>query len=396
MVEAAAHSVKPGGPPVASAGQDPLGRLWSVRLPGWLDPWAPQLADAFADGAWTARWGVLPALAPLVAGALGLFFAVFWPWIDYVYSESLVFMALVIAAAILSGPLGVMMLFGYILGDFLGDVFQGYYIRAPLGVAGGRLIGYLLLAILAVRVPQLARRMAERVPLPANPGVRFALRAVFYAAACALLVYLWCQAMIVLIRPVFTWVGSAPTVPAIHQVQVRWGWLVAVAVVAAAARMVLEEIVIGSSSQASNVADLQQQRWSAAQRRGQFRQRLPALVRVGLDAVMITLLMAGMYVGWIDAVFVALAVAALGAWRYGLIGKVPAGWAALVRKVPALVRYAVAPLVGYLLAYAVLTLFWRLGTFRPVTLGALLTLAMFYLLFPRPPLAVSPQRRQAK
>lgn len=396
MVDATTYAVKPGVPTDARATPDPLGRLWSVRLPGWLDPWAPQLADAFADGAWTARWGVLPALAPLAAGALGFFFAVFWPWIQYVYSESLVFMALVVVAAILSGPLGAMMLFGYIAGDFLGDVFHGYYFRDPLGVAGGRLVSYILLAILAVRVPQLARRMAERVPLPANPGLRFALRVLSYAAGCALLVFLWCQAMIVLIRPVFTWVRSSPTTEAIRHVQTQWEWLVGVAVVASLARLVLETMATGSTSGAAVVAELQQQRWSAAQRRGQFKRGLPAVVRVGLDAATITLLMAGSYVGWIDALFVALAVAVLGAWRYELIIKVPAGWAGLVRKVPALVRYAVAPLVGYGLAYIVLQLFWRFGSFRPVTLGVLLTLAMFYLLFPRQPRALPAEGKQTK
>src|SRR3990172_6842747 len=38
--------------------------------------------------------------------------------------------------SLLSGPLGAMMFFGYIVGDFLGDAFQGYYTRAPLGKIG--------------------------------------------------------------------------------------------------------------------------------------------------------------------------------------------------------------------------------------------------------------------
>jgi len=383
MAEPAASSVGPGTPVVISpAAQDALSRLWSVQVPGWLDPYAPQWADAFADGAWTARWGTFPALAPLAAAALGFFFAVFWPWIDYVYSESLVFMGLLIAAALLSGPLGVMMFFGYIVGDFLGDVFQGYYTRAPLGMAGGRLVSYILLGLLAVRVPALARRMAERAPLPAEATLRLAVRLFLYAAASALLVFLWCQAMIVLIRPVFTWVRQSPTTEAIMHVQTQWEWLVAVAVVASLARLALETSTSGSGAGAALVASLQQERWSHAQRRGEFTRRLMGPGRLILATLVVTLLLSGTYEGWIDPLIVAGIVVFLGAWRYGLIGRLPTGWVSFVRKIPALVRLAVAALVGYVFAYVVLWGLWRLGSLRAVAAGSLLTLAMFYLLFP--------------
>lgn len=120
MVDAAGHSLNPGsasGP--LPTGQEPLGRLWSVQVPGWLDPWAPQLADAFADGAWTAGWRALAAVAPLAGWALGFLFPLLWPGMKDIYSESLFFMAVVICGAILSGPVGVMLLLGYIVGDFL-------------------------------------------------------------------------------------------------------------------------------------------------------------------------------------------------------------------------------------------------------------------------------------
>ena len=33
--------------------KEKLTHFWSVRLPHRLDPWAPKLADALADGTWT-------------------------------------------------------------------------------------------------------------------------------------------------------------------------------------------------------------------------------------------------------------------------------------------------------------------------------------------------------
>jgi len=243
-------------------------------------------------------------------------------------------------------------------------------------------VSYILLGLLAVRVPALARRMAERAPLPVEPTLRLAVRLFLYAAGSALLVFLWCQAMIVLIRPVFTWVGQSPTTEAIMHVQTQWKWLVAVAVVASLARLVLETSTSGTGAGAALVATLQQERWSRAQRRGEFTRRLMGPGRLILATLVVTLLLSGTYEGWIDPVIVAAIVVFLGAWRYGVIGRLPTDWVSFVRKIPALVRLAVAALVGYVFAYVILWGLWRLGSLRAVAAGSLLTLAMFYLLFP--------------
>ena len=42
----------------------PFSDLWYIRFPVWLDPWAPQVADAFTDGAWTVAWLEVAALLP--------------------------------------------------------------------------------------------------------------------------------------------------------------------------------------------------------------------------------------------------------------------------------------------------------------------------------------------
>src|SRR4051812_38955148 len=94
-----------------------LAGFWSVRAPAWLDNWFPQVAKATADGSWTAAWKPVAAYLPLAAFVLGLLCRFIFPSIYVVYSESLIFMALVIGGAILSGPVGVMLLLGYIVED---------------------------------------------------------------------------------------------------------------------------------------------------------------------------------------------------------------------------------------------------------------------------------------
>src|SRR5439155_22699867 len=84
-----------------------------------LAPWLPPPADALADGAWTAAWPGVAAVTPLVALALGFLAPLLLPGLLDVYTESLPFMLLLVAAAILSGPAGLGLLLGYAVGMLL-------------------------------------------------------------------------------------------------------------------------------------------------------------------------------------------------------------------------------------------------------------------------------------
>jgi hypothetical protein len=363
-----------------------LVHLWSVRLPIWIDPWAVRLADAFADGAWTARWRKVSAFAPPIAFALGVFFPVLWPWMKDVYTESLLFMMIVVAGAILSGPVGVMLLLGYVLGDLVTILFGSRYgwgadIRVRL--FAGHFISYMLLALPTVILPQLGRRMSEQIAAlwPTESELRHVLRALLYAVASGLLVFLWCQAMIVLVRPVFTFVHNSPTTEAVVQVQTRWGWLVAVAMLCAAARLLLEEVTRRSGA-GTEITELDQERWVNPARRGLFWRKTPLVVRVALAAIVVTLVLSGTYGNMFDAFIVLVTIAALKAWRSGLFGTFPPWWSNATTRIPVLVRFILAPLIGYALAHAIIAAFWSTGSLRPVMLGALLTLVVFQLLFP--------------
>lgn len=371
--------------------------LWTVRLPLWIDPLAARLADAFADGAWTARWRKLSAFAPPIAFGVGFLFPVLWPWMKDVYTESLLFLMIVVAGAILSGPVGVMLLLGYILGDAVSLVFEraGYYRGRRFA---GHIVSYMLLALPTVIIPQLSRRMSEQIAAlwPTESELRHALRALLYAISSGLLVFLWCQAMIVLVRPVFTFARGSPTTVAVIQVQTRWGWVVAVAALSAAARVLMEEVARRSSAGAW-ISQLEQQRWAEPARRGLFWQKTPLVVRVALSAIVVTLLLSGTYVNLFDAFIVLVTIGVLKAWRSGLFGAFPPWWSRAATKIPVLVRFILAPLIGYGLAHAVIALFWRTGSLRPVMLGALLTLVIFHLLFPhKQPERVSATRRSLK
>jgi hypothetical protein len=363
--------------------QERLVRIWAVRLPLLLDPWSRRMADAVSDGTWTARWRPVGAFAPPIAFLAGLLFPLFWPGMQEVYTESLVFLMLVIAGAILSGPVGVALLAGYILGD-LADPQARYYGWGSLHAAGD-MITYMLLGLPAVILPQLGRRMAEEVAdrLSQESRGHLAVRAALYGVAMSLLTALWCQAMIVLVRPVFTFVRSSPETAAVVQVQTRWEWLALVAAIAAVARVWLESIVRRSSS-VDAIRRLEEQRWAHAERRSMHWRRLPLAVRVALATIVTTVMLAGTYVTRWDALVVLAVIALVKAWRAGLLGSMPGWWVQTVSRAPVLVRFIVAPLLGYILARTILSLFWSSASLRPVMLGAVLTLIVFQVLFPPP------------
>ena len=191
---------------------------------------------------------------------------------------------------------------------------------------GGELISFVLLAILAVVIPLVAQRMARQIPLdrlPPDPNIRLAAHAALYGIGCGLLTYLWCQGTVVLIRPVFTWVHSQPTVEAISPVQVTGRLLVIAAAGVAAARVLVENLHVRRGPVLATLVDLERRRRADGQRHSLWR-RTPIAARIALATALVPLLLAGTYTGWIDAVVVAAATAALGAWRAGLIGRMPA------------------------------------------------------------------------
>jgi hypothetical protein len=391
--------------PVVDRVSRELTSLWSVRVPRLLDPFAPGLADALADGAWTAPWRGVSGFLPPAALALGILVALIRPGMPQVYTESLPFMILTIVGAILSGAFGLLLLIGYVVGDVLRGN-SGYPFYGPLPIVGSQVIKYLLLAIPALHTPQLGRSLAKSVAviLPKGLGNWIGTRVTLYALACGMMTYLWSWGMVVLVRPVFTWQGQTPSTEAVAQVQHVWGVLVLCAVAAAVARVCLEEAVVPRVSRGSLIVELRRQRGLGQVRRGALWRRLPAPLRKWLRPVVTvtvtTLVLAGAYESWFDWLIVAGVTTLLEAWRARLTGSFSARLARVVQRLPALLRFAAIPLAGYVLAKLVIEQFaavpiigdflanrivpllWGGDSLRPVAIGALLTLATSYLLFP--------------
>jgi hypothetical protein len=341
-----------------------LARFWSVHAPQWLDPWSPQLADALADGAWTSSRLGLTALAPVCALVVGLVARLAMPAQQWSFAESPLFMVVVIAAPIVSGTCGATLLAGYVAGDLVAGVGPRFLQSGPsLQVLVGQIIGYLLLTVPAIAAPRFARSIAgmelfrRRIGFTAF-GKRWRLRtrSIVFPLTCAAMVFVWAFGLVVLVRPLYTWQTSSPVETAerlydqVANHLIGDGiWLAAAALLAGVARVALQDGVARRSSKWTGVLEFNRLRASATKPSAVVPHWMQLPLRIVLPAASITLLLAGAYQTWTDGLLVAAIAAALGVWRHGLIGRLPARIMEPLARIPALVRFISGPMVGYLL-----------------------------------------------
>jgi hypothetical protein len=385
-------------PPAASAPKrsfdEALEELWSVRLPAWLDHWSPQVADALADGSWTAAVRGVAAYAPIAAFGIGLLSRLIFPGLDIVYTESLLFMLVVIALSILSGTMGVGLLAGYIIQDLVLGNRVPTFAASPPGVLGGKMITWFLLALPAIVLPLLARQLTGAVQLRqlADPKLRTAGYVVLNAVVIGALIYLWTQSLLVLVRPLFSLVGAELPVQVVLPVQSQAFWLVLVAMLAAAIRETAIHLYVARSPRPAVVANLQ--RWRLTGEKQGIIDRMPEMVRVVIATTVLTIILTGTYESWFDVLISALIIGLVGAWRANLIRMIPipAKWALMIRRYPPLLRLLAAVMIGYVLSAIIVAGLWGpLGGLRLLMIGSLLTLIVFNLVFP--PLPVMPPQQ---
>jgi hypothetical protein len=371
--------------------------LWLVALPRQIAPWLPQVAATLADGAWSAAWRNVAGLSPVVGLLLGLAAPSVFPGVDRVYFDSLPFLLIAIAGAILSGPSGATLLLGYVVGDVVrggGELGRQYLNSSPFGLTtalregGSQVLAYLLLAIPVVNLPRfagsLSRSVSAKLPVQVNLETRW-VRFTLYPLLCGLLVFIWSQGMLVLSRPVFTWRGVALSPDSLATFRDLWPWLVLTAVIAALARVGLEGVVERWAPWRTTVARIRHVRQLAMARQTGRGAGLPLPLRILLPTGVITLLLSGLYDGWTDALLVALVSAVLSAVRAGAGGPWTARLSASVQRVPALVRLLIVLAIGYV-GFGVLQLvdpsLAAASPSRPLLAAAIFSLVGSYLLFP--------------
>lgn len=361
-------------------------RYWYARLPRGLAPYIPRIAAALADGSWMAVWIRVAAWAPVIVFGVGLFVPRTWPGMQVVHTDSPLFIGTAVALSILSGTWGVALLLANGLREVLSHDMAST-LSAVLHVGAGQLVVWMLLGVLVVMLPQFAHLLTEagvvRMSFLRNSDVRAVCRALLLAAIYSCLVLLWCQAMSVLVRPVFTWSGNSPSIDVVSMVGAWWPWIAAAAAGAALVRGILEGVVAPRMRLATYATELAREREASVRRPDRALDDAPEAMRIALAAFGMMILIAGMFERLEDVV-----AAGLGIWLIAMLargrgaGWFTGGWAFGMSRIPGAVRVAVALGSGYLLTDRVLAFGWGGTELRAMMIGTLVTLTLLFVLFP--------------
>jgi hypothetical protein len=189
---------------------------------------------------------VVPAIAILVPAAIIALHATTQPFtqppqdsltlvISMVFTESLPFMAAILALGRLAPGAGALAVNGLALGDLMLTVPRGEF-DPPLWALMARLASYWLLWVLAVEVPMMGRTVTEwRIgDESAGSGKRWGAVAIG-ALIVAALTWIWVQAAPLLIGVIFrlTTGWGSPTINAMYPLQLDGNYLVAASAVLA-------------------------------------------------------------------------------------------------------------------------------------------------------------------
>jgi hypothetical protein len=364
-----------------------LGDLWWSRVPSIAGRLSPSARGLLSEGVYLTAARRISAYAPAVALLLGLLAGSTGFGGDVVFTQSYAVLLLAIVLGMVAGVLGAYFTVGYGLGDLLlggtpatlaFDV-DGPVDRALLVVA--LLIAYAALGMLAAGIPLAVQGLRAQAPWAAATGDARALPDIALGALLSgALVFVYVQALPMLVRPVFTWQGDSPVVEAVAPVQ-QYAWLLALAALIVAALRVLAEhgaVLLGYPEIERRAAAL-----DARQASSQW-ERTPAPVRVLLAAGLGTLTLSGMVTAWPEAFVLFSGLVMVNGLRTLAPRLVPA-WPRLIERIPVLVRLPVAVVLGLVLSAQLLAGQLRGTSFLPLIWALLLSLLCFAVLFPHPP-----------
>ena len=364
-----------------------LTQFWWVTLPRFVRRVAITPALALTDGIYVAAFPAVSAfLSPLLL-LLGFLFGSLSIGYDRVFSESLFLLLLTVFLGILSGHLGLMFLIGFAVGDYFlfepkwiyeGNIFLHFLYRFA------RVIQYGVLAMLLVQTPLLTKvligQFYEIMRLGRVIGVMFAF--ISHIFLSVVLVFLWAQAVPVLIRPLYTWTGQQPIIQAVKILQDGFLPLLVVAAVASVARMILQSVVAFSPVFSDRITAIE----TAVNQDSNkpLSERIPLIPAV-LAAAWGALLLSGLYSNVLDAIVVGIVLLILQLLRRGTIPLPLGGWAWLMGRIPLIIRLAVMVGILYGLGYVILSLYWENAgdTFRPMLIVTVISLILFYFLNPK-------------
>lgn len=390
-----------------------LAALWWIGLPALVRRVSPSLFACLLDGVWIFAFRRLAMLATPVAAAVGLLIGARTVGYEVAIFESILLVAVIVAVGTLSAHLGLALITGLALGDFFLAGRDWALEQAPLfslpgqslgvfdeGLIGALarervplLIGYVLLAVVAVGIPPLIKSLLAQLPVPGSwpAPVQVALSVGGHAGLTYFLVSFWAQATPVLIRPMWTWQSNPlhvreVSLALVEPLQREASLLLVLAVAASLARMAIQWHLVLVKRRGMRISHLQErlrQSTAVLSTPGRIRRLWQLIWRTAVA----TLLLAGLLATWSEAAVLAGVLFVAGLVQMRLVPIPMGAWPATAARIPLLIRLVAAFIFISLL---VQPLAERLvepqaATFRTFLVMTVLAMLVFMVLLPAPP-----------
>ena len=345
--------------------------LWWGVLPARAAQLSGALGFVLRDGEYLEAVPPAAAYAPPAALLIGLLAGWLHPLAQDPFTTSLLLMGLSVAVGTLSAGVGVWLFIGYAAGELFaarGPAFGGSA-ATDVKTYAAIVLSDIVFAMLVVIIPITARALSAEVSARWFPGRGDLPTHAIAVVAVAALAFAWAQGALVLTRPFFTWHGLAIPSAEVQALQLAAVLLPTIAALAMAVRAVLETRLL-------TVTVVR----PAAQLRPE-RAPLPPPVALVLRVAFAVFLLSGLMDSWVDVVLVAVAMGALLVLREPALRRIETRLLVVLR-LPILPRLVAGALISAVLGVLVVAVFGADGFVRPIVVSTLISLVVFSVLLP--------------
>jgi hypothetical protein len=304
--------------------------------------------------------------------------------IDYLYTESVVFMLAALLLGMASPAAGLLLVLIHLVFDLVVAIGQGQ-LEPLLPALAGRLVSVWVLWLLAVAIPLMARSIPGTTLAsgqPADPRLRRLLALGAAGVTAGVLIFIWTQAVPLLVRPAFIWATrSNPTYEAVAPVQEN-PWAFVVVGIAAVLLVSLVRLRFGVlDEEVVELQEIDDLELDALEDEGELPSEVEFVGRLMAHALTIVAL-GGLVSGFFDVALMAAALIVARPLAVLLLRRIPG--ARLVARIPWVIRFIGAFGVTYVAGLIVTGLFYDstdFSEFLPLVLTVALGLFLFQLLF---------------
>ena len=368
-----------------------LARLLWATIPSKAHRLSRQLGAILSDGQYLSASPNLAVIVPTAAFLAGLLSGFLHP--DAIFTASMPLTALLLLFACFGSGIGWYAWLGYMIGDLPNLIPATAVVTARYGGLAtalpiGHVYAYLVLAMLIVAVPIGARSLSVATSRAIPGGDNLVIQVLLGAALMAGMVFLWCLAMPILVRPVYLLEGISPTVVSVATIQESSGLV-----------LIVESAVLGGiraflGRAATRFDSFNQTALAfseATARSRSLSDSVPTVIRLAARAVLTVLLLLGLMNSPADSAIAFVGVLATLLLASLVIPRLT-GFTRLLERIPIVARLVAGFVVAFIVGYIVIAPFFETYmSMIPILISVLLGFAVMLILVPEGAILLIPK-----